>query len=36
MIGAFLIARTQLEKTGSIDKKSIPLGNLKNKVHFRS
>ena len=30
MIGALLITRTNLEKTGSIGKVFTPLGNLKN------
>ena len=36
MIGAFLIILTQLEKTVSIGKIFIPLGNVKNKFHFRN
>ena len=34
--GHFLLKLTQFEKTGSIDKTFISLGNLKINFHFRN
>ena len=36
MIVTFLITQAQLEKTGSIGRVFIPLGNLKIKFHIRN
>ena len=36
IIDTFLIKLTQFEKTGKLEKKFIPLENLKIETHFRN